>query len=450
MSGELDSVPAVSTRPRTYPMSHEQEAMWLDDLVWDGPSRHLEAWACRLTGQLDTGALEWAIGQVISRHEVLRTRLAERDGEPVQIVVAPGPVQMERLSCPPAALQAELSRIVAEPLELSEAPIRPWLVCVSPDEFVLVVQLHHAVIDDWSLNILQRELRHFYTARLLGRSSSLEPVGMQGGDFAVAQRAVGLDPADLAYWRERVRDAPRSCTIPPDRPGPEVLSHRGGRHLFGIRPELGRAVRAASRALRTTPFTVFAGVLAALLWQYGEPEEVIFGTPVSLRGAADVDGMIGVLTSLHPIRLTVSRDISFRTLANAAKAEVLGAMEHRAVPYSTIVRMARLGTAADAPPPCDVAMVVDDMRWEPFSLPNVTAEIIRLPPAYAKFALHLSLVAGEDGHYAGSWNYDAEVFDAVTVARVASQFTTLLTHCIAAPDEPLGQIPGSAAGPSSA
>jgi hypothetical protein len=452
-------------------MSYQQEALWLDELLWDGPSRHLEAWACRLSGQLDTGALDWAVSQIVARHEVLRTRLTERDEEPVQIVDGPEPVRMERLSCPPAALEAELSRIVAEPLDLAEAPIRPWLVCVSPDEFVLVVQLHHAVVDDWSLNIFQRELMRFYTARLRGEQPSLEPLRMQAGDFAVAQRAAGLDPVDLAYWRERVRNPPRSCTIPPARSGGEpaargvwndrlkaleqhlagkaparVPARRGGRQRFEISPELGRAVRAAGRALRTTPFAVFAAAMAALLWQYGEPDEVIFGTPVSLRGRADVDDMIGVLTDLQPIRLTVSRNMSFRTLANAAKAEILGGMRHRAVPYSAIVRMSRRDTAADAPPLCEVAIVVDDMVWEPFSLPGVATEIVRVPGRLAKFAVQLDLVARDDGGYTGAWTYDAEVFDDPTVAGVASRFTELLACCTAAPHEPLDRMPGCADG----
>jgi hypothetical protein len=448
MSSELDGVPAVSTSQRIYPMSCEQEALWLDDLVSDGQSRYLESWASRLTGQLDIGALEWAISQVMARHEVLRSRLAERDGEPVQVVTAPGPVQMERVSCSPAALPAELTRIVAEPLDLNEAPFRPWLVCCAPGEFVLVVQFHHAVVDDWAVNIFQRELMHFYSARLCGRRPNLEPLPMQVGDFAVAQRAAGIDLTDLAYWQARVQGAPRSCTIPPDQPGPEELPHRAERNLFGISPELGHAVRKVGRALRTTPYTVFAGAMAALLWQYGEPEEVIFGTPVSLRGSAAVDSMIGCLSNPLPLRLAVSRNISFRVLTAAAKAEVLGAIEHRAVPYSELVRMTRIGIDADVPPLCDAALVVDDMRWEPFSLPGVTAERIYLPPGRAKFAVTLTLLAGDDGGYAGFCDYDADVYQAVTMAGVASQFTKLLADCIAAPGESLTGVLGSAAGPS--
>ncbi len=441
MSNEPHGAPAVSARPRIFPMTREQEALWLDDLVWDAPSRNVESWGCRLTGPLDIGALEWAFTQVVARHEVLHSRMTEWDEEPVQIVTDPGPVRMRQVSCPPAALQAELSRIVAEPLDLDEAPIRPWVIRLSPNEVVLVLQFHHAIVDAWSLSIIQRELMHFYAARVLGRSADLGPLRMQAGDFALAQRAAGLDPADIAYWRERVRGAPRSCTIPPDHPGSAELTHRGGRHLHELSAELGQAVRAVGRTLRTTPFTVFAAAMATLLRQYGESEEVIFGTPVSLRGTAAVDGMIGCLTNLYPIRLGVSPDMSFRALVNAVKAEVLGAMEHRAVPYSAIVRMSRLETAADAPPPCDAALVVDDMGWEPLTLPEVTAETVRLPVGYAKFAVLLLLATGDDGGYTGWWDYDAEIFDAVTVARVAGRFTELLTHCIAAPDEPLGRIP---------
>jgi Condensation domain len=448
MSSELGGRPGVSTRPRIYPVSHEQESIWLDDRLCEGQSRCLESLVYRLTGQLDIGAAEWAISQVIARHEILRSRLTARDGKLVQIVNDPVPVPMAQLSCTPAALPAELSRLTAEPLDLNETPIRPWLICLSADEFVLVVQFHHAVVDDWALDVFQRELMQFYTARLLGRLPSLESLRMQAGDYAVAQRAARIDPTDLAYWRERVRDAPRSCTIPPDRLGPGELPHRGGQQLFGVSPELGHAVRAWGRARRTTPYTVFAGAVAALLWQYGEPGEVIFGTPVSGRGTAATDGMIGCLSDMLPLRLAVSRDMSFRTLMDAVKAEVMGALEHRAVPYSALVRMTRPGAGADVPSLFDVALVVDDMRWEPLSLPGVTAERVYVPQGWAKFAVSLTLVAGDDGGYAGFCDYDADVYQAATMARVASRFTTLLARLIAAADEPLGQVVGSAVEPS--
>lgn len=444
MSGEPTDVPAAITRPRVFPMNFEQEALWLDDFINDGDSRHLEAWGVRLTGRLDVGVLEWAISQVVARHEVLRSRLTELDGKPVQIVTDAGPVHLTKVACSEAALAAELSRIGAEPLDLDQRPIRPWLICLPADVFVLVVQFHHAIVDDWSLDIFQRELMHFYTARMLGRPAELEPLRMQIGEFATAQRAGEFAEADLAYWRERVLDPPRSCTVPADMQGSDEPSHRAGRRAFRLDPELGRAVRAAGQALRTSPFTLFAGAMAVLLWEYGRPDEVLFGTPVSSRGSAAVDGMMGCLTNLHPLRMAVSPDMSFRTLVRAARAEVFGAIEHGSVPYATIVRMSRVDLDPESPRLCDVVIVVDDMRWEPFSLPGLSIESIQPPAPRPKFSLHFSLAMDAGGGFEGLLRYDAEIFTEATAARVTGRFTELLAHCVAAPDELLGRLPGFA------
>lgn len=431
--------PSGGAGPRTYPMSYEQEGLWLDDLVVDGPSRYLEHLAYRLSGPLDVEALEWALGQVLERHEVLRSRLTEVQGKPVQIVTEPGPVRLTRHHCSAADLPAELSRINTVPLDLDTAPLRPWLVDVAPDEFVLVVQFHHAVIDDWTLNIFQRELMHFYDARVTGRPAELEPLRVQAGELALAQRAAGLAPADMEFWRERVRNAPVSCTVPPDRPAPEEEPHRNGRHTFWIGPEVGRSIRTACRALRTTPFTVFAGAMAVLLWEYGRADEVIFGTPVSLRSAAEVDDVIGCLTNPLPIRLAVSRDVTFRTLLEATRAEILEVLDHRAVPYSSLVRMRREGNDFDLPPLFDAGLVLDDMRWEPFALHAVAAERIYLLPGKAKHAVNFSLMADEHGGYAGFCDYDADVYLASTMVRVTDRFVAVLAHHTAALDEPLGR-----------
>jgi hypothetical protein len=448
VSSEPDRGKSEDASFPVYPMTREQESQWLDDWMCDGPSRFLESWAYRLTGQLDIAAVEWAIGQVVARHEVLRSRLVVRDGELVQVVTPPGPVPLAQVTCSPAALAAELSRITAEPLDLRQAPLQPWLVHVRPDESVLVVQFHHAVVDDWALGVFQHEFTRFYSARLDGGLPPMEPVRMQVGDFAVAQRAAGLSPADLAYWQARLQDVPTMCTIPPDRPGPEQLPHRAGQHRFTVSPELGRAVRTVSRTLRTTPYAVFAGAMSALLWQYGEPEEVIVGMPMSLRGSAAVDGMLGCLSIMLPLRVAVSRCESFRALVGAAKAEVLGCIEHRAVSYAALVRMTRRGVDAEVPPLCHVALVVDDMRWEPVSLPGVTAERVYVPPARAKFDACFTLVAGDEGGYAGFCDYDADIYQATTIARAVSQFTRLLARLSAAVDEPLTRLLAAAAEPS--
>jgi len=42
--------------------------------------------ALRLTGDLDAAALCFCLGEIVHRHEALRTRFAARDGSPVQVI----------------------------------------------------------------------------------------------------------------------------------------------------------------------------------------------------------------------------------------------------------------------------------------------------------------------------------------------------------------------------
>jgi hypothetical protein len=427
--------------PGTYPMTYEQESLWLDDHLRGEQSRYLESWACRLAGPLDVAAVEWAISQVVARHQVLRSRLTMLDEGLAQVVNPVSPVPLEILPCASAGLPAQLSWITDQALDLNESPLRPWLLRVAPGEFVLVVQFHHAVVDDWALAVFQAEFAEFYTARVLGRAVNLESLPMQSGDYAVAQRADGIDPRHVAYWRERLRNRPEASTIPPDRPRSRQQEHRGARQPFLVTPAVGQAVRATSRAQRSTPYVVFLASLAAVLWSHGERTEVIVGTPISRRGAAGVDRMIGCLTDLLPLRLSVSAGASLGTLISTSKAEVIAAMEHRAIPYAELVRMTR-GRVGGPGPLCRIALVVDDMRQPPLSLPGIEAQRIYIPPGRAKFDVCLTLIADDEGGgYTGFCDYDADIYQAATMARITAQFTEALAHGTAAPTESLTGAP---------
>jgi hypothetical protein len=51
--------------------------------------------ALRLSGPLDAAVLERVLGEVVRRHEALRTTLTADEGEPVQVVAPPGPWRLE-------------------------------------------------------------------------------------------------------------------------------------------------------------------------------------------------------------------------------------------------------------------------------------------------------------------------------------------------------------------
>ncbi|MEU3704666.1 condensation domain-containing protein [Streptomyces anulatus] len=199
--------------------------------------------------------------------------------------------------------------------------------------------LQHLVIDDWSLAFLDREFSRFYRARLQpDTGAEAAPPPLQLGAYADARRNTPLNEEDLRHRTERLAGAPDLSTIPSDRPRPAELSTDGARIAFRLDDDVTSAVRRSARAARTTPFTVLTAVAVALLHRHGTGDAIVVGTPVSRRGNAGLDSVMGCLTALMPPRFTVGADLSFRDLVRSAQSEVLDLVRHRDVPSGELIR----------------------------------------------------------------------------------------------------------------
>src|SRR4051812_13027596 len=184
-------------RPKLLPLSYAQDRLWfLDQLGLVGSGYNIPL-AVRLEGILDVGALERSLGEVIRRHEVLRTRLAIEDGRGIQVIDEPGGFGLERLDLSDIAegeREARASRIAGEEgggqFNLSRGALfRAKLVRLNAEDHVLLVTMHHIVSDGWSLGVLIREVAALYEAFSAGRPSPLPALAIQYADYAIWQRS---------------------------------------------------------------------------------------------------------------------------------------------------------------------------------------------------------------------------------------------------------------------
>ncbi|WP_199889012.1 condensation domain-containing protein, partial [Streptomyces badius] len=432
---------ASAGRTVAHRLTREQEAIWINDALSEGRSCYTVLWAHRLRGDVDPDAVEGALLDVIDRHDSLRSRFLMEGGSPVQRVTAGSRRPVVRADCTEADLDERLAALAAEPLDPADGPLRPTLLRVSDDDWVLAVLLHHLAIDDWSLALLDREFSHFYRARRQPDTTPDEaPPPLQLGAYADAQRETPLNEDELRHWTERLAGAPDLCTIPSDRPRPAELSTDGTRIAFRLDEDVTSAVRRFARAARTTPFTVFTAAAAALLHRHGAGDDILVGTPVSRRGNASLDSVMGCLTDLMPLRFSVDADMSFRDLVGSARSEVLGLVRHRDVPFGELVR--RTATAGNLGrfPVFQTVIQVNDGPEPGLDMPGVTAERLYAHPGTAKFDLCFDLAA-ENETFRGFLDYATDLYDAATARRIADRYRTLLAAVVADPDRPLAQAP---------
>jgi hypothetical protein len=317
------------------PLSFGQQRLWLIDQLDPGSAAYNIPLAIRLHGRLRPAVLAAAVGEIVRRHEVLRTTFERVEGEPVQVVHDPAPLPLPLIdlgALPEGRRRAETRRVAAaeaaRPFDLARGPLmRLTAVRVAPDEHLVVANLHHVISDGWSLGVLVRELSVLYRAIDAGRPSPLAELPLQYADFARWQRRwlTGAElERQLAWWREQVGVAPEPLALPTDRPRPAIQRLRGAVEVHRARG-LGAAVGRLVDRTGITRFMVLLAGFQALLGRYTGQERIAVGSPIANRTRAELEGLIGFFANTLVLTADLGAGASFRELLAQVQETTLGA-----------------------------------------------------------------------------------------------------------------------------
>jgi amino acid adenylation domain-containing protein/non-ribosomal peptide synthase protein (TIGR01720 family) len=453
-SGDAEAPPPLrrAAGGGALPLSFAQERLWFLEQLEPGGAAYVMAGALRLSGALDAAALEWSLGEVVRRHETLRTTFRTVDGVAAQVVAEAGvwTLPVEDLSAlPEAEREAEARRRVgaeaARGFDLERGPLfRALLLRLAAGEHVLSVAMHHAVSDEWSVGVLVREMSELYAARLRGEDAALPELPVRYADFAAWQRGWLRGDAlerQLAFWRERLADAPRAIDLPTDRPRPPVWSGRGALHAFALPAAVAERVDAAARERGATPFMVLLAAWQLLLARWSGQDTIVVGTPVASRQREETEGLIGFFVNMLALRADVAPEAGFADLLARVRETALDAWAHQDLPFERLVDELQPERDRSRTPVFQVAFVMQNAPTAAPRLPGVAVAAQEgAGRATSKFDLTLEVAAESDGLRA-SIEYATDLFDAATVARMAEHFGLLLDAALAAPDAPVADLP---------
>ena len=444
---------APRTAPATdFPLSYAQERLWFLEQLAPGLPTYDIAGALHLRGPLAPAALGRALGEVIRRHETLRTRFAADPDGPRQHVdlagdgVAALPA-IDLAALPAAARAAEAARLVRaaarRPFDLASGPLlRAALLRLADREHLLLAALHHIVADGWSLEILLRELAMLYEAFAVRRPSPLPGLPLQLGDFALWERgwlSGAVLAARLARGRARLAGAPLTLDLPTDRPRPPIQSFRGARLPLALPEDLATGLAALARREGATPFMGLLAAFQALLGRYTGREDLLVGSPAANRGRLETEGLIGCFVNTLVLRADLAADPGFAALLGRTRRATLAAYADQDLPFAALVLSLAPERDLSRPPVVQVVLALDTPP-PPLAFPGLAVAPYPVDPGTAKFDLTLELAAGESG-LAGWLEYATDLFDAATVERLASHFLILLAAALADPARRLSALP---------
>jgi amino acid adenylation domain-containing protein len=451
----LSDAPAVvygiiepAPRNESLPLSFAQQRLWFMDQMEQGNPFYNIAAVVRLRGPLDVTALERSFGEIVNRHEVLRTRFEVVDGQPVQIVTPALSwslplIDLREVSNADAEVTERAAEEAQKPFDLSTGGLlRTTLLQLGDEEHALLVTMHHIVSDAWSVGIFIRELTSLYESFVDEQESLLPALSIQYADFARWQQqwlTGDVLAAQMEYWKQHLAGAPALLNFPTDRPRPAVQKFQGETQTIVLSQSMTDALKSLSRQQGATLFMTLLAAFKTLLFRYTNQADIVVGTPIAGRNRADIENLIGFFVNTQAIRTHLDAEMSFRDLLAQVRTVVLDAHARQDLPFEKLVEELQPERSLSHTPIFQVMFALQNVPMPALELRGLEVSAVEATVKTAKFDFSLSFEEKTEG-LVGTLEYNTDLFDAATMTRLLGHYSRLLEDVVRSDETRIGDL----------
>ena len=435
----------------SFPASFAQRRLWFLDQLTPGDVSYNVAGAVGIEGPIDIHALEKSLQEIVRRHETLRTRFENEQGEPQQVIEPEMSLTLQRVDLRSASegeRLAEADRLTREesqqPFDLRRGPLfRAMLIREAEQSHRLVVTMHHIISDGWSVGVLIRELAVLYSAYSQGKPSPLPELPIQYVDYTAWQTEQLSGESlqvQLDYWKQQLNGTPAGLDMVTDRPRSNMQSTRGAQHKVRLGADLARKVRAFGQEQGATLYMVLLAAFQSLLFRYTSQPQILVGSPIAGRTRTETQPLIGFFINTLVLKAEFDDNISFRQLVKQVRETTLDAYAQQTLPFEKLVEELPPDRDLGRTPFFQAMFVLQNAPMPELQLGPATLRLVEIAPETAKYEITLSL--SESGEIIeGALEYTMELFDADSMERFATHFAFLLEGLVVQPDLPVARLP---------
>jgi hypothetical protein len=318
--------------------------------------------------------------------------------------------------------------------------LRCCLVRVSEQAHLLLLAMHHAIIDLVSGQLLLRELVALYGAFQAGKPSPLPEPVLQYRDFTRWQREwLGGEVLDQlrGWWEKRLAGAPHELVLRCARPRPPVESLTAATHAFELPDALHEQVDAFCRNEGLTPFLLTMGTFQILLALESGQEDVLVGFAHANRPRPELESLLGMLAGYLVVRVDLSGNPSVREALHRVRASYLAAFAHQGLPHTDLVRLLQAPRAPQHRPPGHAGFAYASASPASLGALGLSMSEVPLELGLTTHDLGLTLVDEPGGKLRGVFEYKTELFDAATMSALSLRYQELLRQVVSAPEQSL-------------
>ena len=447
-----DEPPTTQCQQTGYiiPASFAQRRLWFLDRLEGGSAHYNVLRVLDLRGALDQAALRRSFEALIQRHETLRTRFFEDDGEPVQHILPELAFELplsdlSGLAEPDreADIRRRLGEAAAHRFDLGCAPLFQWqLLRLETNHHLLLLTFHHILSDGWSMSILNRELGTLYGAHVAGEPVDLPELSIHYADLAVWQRDWLQGEAlqtRLDYWCARLADLP-ALSLPTAEPSDANRIFDGATERLSVGEDLTAGVHALSRSHGVTLFMTLLATLQLLLGRRSGQQDFAVGAPVAGRNRPEIQHVFGLFVNSLVLRADLSGSPSFTALLERVRSACLDAYQHQDLPFERLVEAVQPDRGLGCNPFFDVLINLQDVSFDAFSLPGLQVTTLAFDDRVSKLPLTFYIVPSPDRRRLElKAVYQTARFNPDRVRGLLQQYRHLLQQIVDTPGRPVSE-----------
>ena len=372
-ASEESSFPTIPLAPELadYPLSHAQKRLWVLEQFGQSQGAYHIPLSYTLH-QANADAITYAIHQLISRHESLRTVFKLDQGTPRQLIL---PFDAEAFGIAQVAFTGEeaedessdawIASFISEPFALDEPPlVRAAIVQTRPDEYTILMVLHHIIADGWSIKLLEEEFSFYYHAFESRDGRELPALEIQYKDVAywqLEQLEGGALDEDREFWLSQFSGTPPVLDLPTDFPRPAIKTYRGSTVSFTLDEGMTAQLTRFCEEQQVSLFMGLNAVLNVLLFRYTGQRDLVVGTPIAGRNHPQTEDQVGFYVNTLPLRMRIDPEECFVDFVQRVKSLTLQAFDHQQFPFDLLVELLDLPRDLGRSPLFDVLVTMQNI-----------------------------------------------------------------------------------------
>lgn len=445
----VQEIPRQKRDTNVFPLSFGQERLWFLEQLQPGTATYHIPVTLRLLGALCVKTLIQSFQSLIALHEILRTNFTTQDGHPVQIIhpnrrLDLPVIDLTRMdaSIRDSVIQQQAQELALKLFDFQHDPLlRLVLLRITESEHILLLNMHHMIVDGWSIRLMVRDLAAFYAAHAQQQSPTVPPLPIQYADYAVWQRnwlQGDVLENHLAYWRKQLADI-TTLTLPTDYPRPAIRSLHGDDVVLHLNGELTEKINALSQQTGTTLFMLLSAAWQVLLGRYSGQTDVAIGSPIAGRLQSVTEQLIGFFVNTLVLRTDLSGDPYFLDVLTQVRTITLDAYAHQAVPFEVVVDAVQPERDLSRQPLFQATFVLQNISSARSELTDLQIQRVDIDTKTAKFDLTLYMNETSSG-LSGVLEYATDLFDRSTIVQMLSHFQNILANVVDNPQQSIHAI----------